>query len=98
MISIVTPVLNGARFLREAIESVLTQTAEFEYIVVDGGSTDGSRQIAEEYAGRLTIFSGPDRGQADAINRGVASTRGDIIGILNADDLYASHALAAVVA
>ncbi len=89
MISIVTPSFNQAAFLEVAIQSVLTQEPEVEYVVVDGGSTDGSVEVIERYADRLAAWrSEPDRGQYDAINKGFALTSGEIMGWLNADDFY----------
>jgi glycosyltransferase involved in cell wall biosynthesis len=96
-ISIVTPSLDQARYIRATIESVLGQGyAALDYFVQDGGSTDGTREILEEYAGRVPSVSQPDRGQADAINRGLARARGEVLGYLNSDDLLLPGALAAV--
>lgn len=94
-ISIVTPCLDAAPFLAEAIESVLGQGyPNLEYVVVDGGSTDGSLEIIERYADRLAGFvSEPDNGHADALNKGFARTTGDIMGWLNADDVLHRGAL-----
>jgi hypothetical protein len=89
LVSIVTPVLNAARFLKEAIESVLSQDYAFvEYIVVDGGSTDGTLEILDSYRGRLEYISGKDGGPSDAVHRGFTRARGDILAWLNADDIY----------
>jgi glycosyltransferase involved in cell wall biosynthesis len=94
-ISLVTPVLNKARFLAQTIESVLAQEySALEYILKDGGSTDGTLEIAESYKGRISfLLSGRDRGQADAINIGFEHATGDILGYLNADDLLMPGAL-----
>ena len=94
-ISLVTPVLNQAAFIRQTIESVLSQGfPAFEYIVMDGGSNDGTTTIIEEYRGQLTYCeSAKDNGQADAINKGFAHASGDILGWLNADDLLLPGAL-----
>jgi glycosyltransferase involved in cell wall biosynthesis len=96
---LVTPTLNQGRFLRRTIESVLGQQGPFEldYLVVDGGSTDDTRAILEAYRGRLTYTSQPDRGQVDAINRGLALSTGEIVGWLNSDDLLLAGALERVV-
>lgn len=93
--SIVTPVLNNADTLQETIESVLSQEGvEIEYIVIDGGSTDGSVEIAQRYADRLAYYvSEPDRGMYDAIAKGFDRATGDVFAYLNADDLYLSNAL-----
>jgi glycosyltransferase involved in cell wall biosynthesis len=85
----VTVCLNQAGSIESALRSVLDdQTGPVEYIVVDGGSTDGTVEIIERYRSRLAYFvSEPDRGQAHALNKGFAQATGDIIGWLNADDL-----------
>jgi glycosyltransferase involved in cell wall biosynthesis len=87
-ISIVTPSFNQGRFLEEAMLSVLSQDhPEVEYIVVDGGSTDGSREIMQKHAPRLAWHvSEPDGGQYDAVNKGFAHATGEIMGWLNSDD------------
>jgi len=98
LVSIVTPVRNGERFVAETVKSVLAQGyPHLEYIVVDGGSTDGTLDILAQFADRITIVRGPDAGQADAINRGFVLARGEIFGWLNADDLYLPGAIEAVV-
>lgn len=88
-ISIVTPSYNQAAYLEQTIESVLSQCyPNLEYIVMDGGSTDGSVEIIKKYAERLTYWaSGPDKGQADAIYRGFKIATGEILGWVNSDDL-----------
>jgi len=94
-ITIVTPVLNGAQFIRETVDSVLAQRGDFEleYIVRDGGSTDGTLDILREYGGRVRVVSAKDGGPAAAINAGMAEATGDILAWLNADDVYESGAL-----
>ncbi|CCH02847.1 glycosyl transferase family 2 [Fibrella aestuarina BUZ 2] len=89
-VSIITVVYNGADTIAEAIDSVLAQTyPAIEYIVVDGGSTDGTQAIVAGYGDRISRFvSEPDEGLYDAMNKGVRMATGDVIGILNADDLY----------
>ncbi len=89
LVSIVTPSLNMARYLREAIDSVLSQDyPNIEHIVMDGGSTDGTVEILESYGSRLRYSIGPDGGAADAINRGFREGRGSILAWLSADDRY----------
>jgi glycosyltransferase involved in cell wall biosynthesis len=98
LVTIVTPSFNQARFLRAAIESVLSQDyPAVEYIVMDGGSTDGSAGVAAEYSGRLNWISEKDRGQAHAINKGFQRARGDIVAWLNSDDLLLPGAVRAAV-
>jgi glycosyltransferase involved in cell wall biosynthesis len=94
--TIVTPCLNGAATLREALQSVRDQAypVEVEHVVVDGGSTDGTLEILESAGVRY--ISEPDRGLSDAVNKGIRMARGDVIGWLNADDLYQLGALARV--
>jgi glycosyltransferase involved in cell wall biosynthesis len=94
-ITIVTPSYNQAEFLTETLESVLSQQyPDLEYIVVDGGSTDGSADILRRYSDRLTSWtSEPDRGQSDAINKGFARATGEIIAFLNSDDTYFAETL-----
>ena len=90
-----TPSLNHVRFIRRTIESVLGQRGEFDlqYLVVDAGSTDGTLTILREYEASLEWSSGPDQGQADAINKGLGRCRGDIVGWLNSDDVLLPGAL-----
>ncbi len=91
-ISIVTPSFNQAQFLEDNIRSVLDQDyPSFEHIVVDGESSDGTLTILRRY-GHLLWTSEKDRGQAHALNKGFRTATGEIIGWLNADDLYAAGA------
>jgi glycosyltransferase involved in cell wall biosynthesis len=96
-ISIVTPTLNQAQFIEEAIESVLSQDYPFvEYLVIDGGSTDGTTQILESYGERLRWLSRPGQKQAAAINEGFSRSSGHVLGWLNSDDRYEAGALSRV--
>src|ERR1700712_2068910 len=94
-ISLVTATLNRASFLEETIRSVLDQNyPNLEYIVVDGGSTDGSVEIIREYAARLKWWvSEKDRGQSHALNKGFAKATGRILTWLNSDDRLAPGSL-----
>ena len=97
-ISIVTPSLNQAAFLQRTVESVLAQRGDFdlEYLVLDGGSTDGSVEILRRYQGRLQYEVEKDEGQADAVNKGLRAVTGDVIAWVNSDDLLYPGALARV--
>ena len=99
LVSIVTPSFNQRRFLEATVESVLSQTyPNLEYIVMDGGSRDGSAEYLRSVESRLTAWrSEPDKGQADAINKAFALTRGDIMAWVNSDDLLLPGAIDAVV-
>src|ERR1039457_1034429 len=88
-ISIVTPSFNQAEFLEQTICSVLSQKyPNLEYVVIDGGSTDGSVEIIKKYADKLTYWvSEKDDGQYAAINKGFSYTTGDIMGWINSSDI-----------
>ncbi len=90
-VSIITVVFNGEATLRDCIGSVLTQShRDLEYIIVDGASTDHTLDIVRSFGPKIaTLISGPDRGIYDAMNKGIAAATGEVVGILNADDLYA---------
>lgn len=89
-LTIITPSYNQAEFLEKTIRSVLDQGYEdLEYFVLDGGSTDGSREILERYDDRITWWvSEPDDGQTAAINRGIERATGDVIAYVNSDDYF----------
>lgn len=101
LVSIVVPSRNQGRYLGEALDSVLRQPHRpLEILVVDGASTDGTVALLEDYARRfpeVLWWSEPDDGPADAVNKGLARVRGDIIGILSSDDVYTPGAIAEVV-
>ena len=90
-VSIITVCYNSARTLQDTIESVLAQTyTNIEYIIIDGGSTDDTPAIIEKYRSRIAhVVSEPDRGLYDAMNKGIALSSGELVGILNSDDLLA---------
>lgn len=98
MITIVTVSFNAASSIRKTIESVLAQNGvDVEYVIIDGGSTDGTREIIQEYRDHLGYWvSEKDAGIYDAMNKGILKARGDLVGILNADDEYLSGALGLV--
>ncbi|HEY2942614.1 MAG TPA: glycosyltransferase family 2 protein [Vicinamibacteria bacterium] len=99
LVSIVTPSLNQGRYLAEAVESVLVQDhPRLELLVMDGGSTDETQVVLERYQGRLRAVRERDAGQAAAVNKGVRLSSGEILGWLNADDLYEPGAVSAAVA
>lgn len=97
LISIVTPSYNQVEFIEATIRSVLEQDyPKLEHIVIDGGSSDGTLEILERYQEHIAYISEPDRGQAEAINKGLQRAKGEIFAYLNSDDLYLSGALSKV--
>lgn len=90
-VSIITVVYNGAATIRHCIDSVLSQDFDsIEYIIIDGNSTDGTREVITSYGSKIDKFiSEPDKGIYDAMNKGIKMASGDVIGLLNADDFYA---------
>lgn len=98
MVSVVTPSYNMGRFLRQTVDSVLHQDyPKVDYIVMDAGSSDDTVEILKSYGDRLRYHSAPDRGQADAVNKGFAISRGKVFTFLNADDTYLPGAVGAAV-
>lgn len=92
-VSIITPSYNYAHFIRQAIESSAQGGADVEHIVMDGGSSDGTREVLAEFGDKVIWRSEPDGGQSDALNKALAHATGDVIGWLNADDLYLPGAI-----
>lgn len=95
-ITVITSTFNSSGTLRDTFNSILRQTwQDFEYVVVDGGSTDGTVEIIREYekrfGGRLKWISEPDKGIYDAMNKGLRMATGDVVGILNSDDFFSSN-------
>ncbi len=98
LVSVITPSLNSAQFLEATIQSVLAQDyPRIEYLVMDGGSTDGTLDILRSHADRLTYVSERDDGAADAINQGFAKAQGEILAWLGADDTYLPGAVSKAV-
>ena len=106
-ISVITVCMNAAATIRRTLDSMLLQTYDgpVEYIIKDGGSDDGTLDIAESYVERFAargfdyrIVSSPDRGIYDAMNQGIDLSHGDLIGIINADDMYEKRCLEMVAA
>ena len=90
--SIITVCYNSAVTIEDTIQSVLNQTfTDFEYIVVDGGSKDGTVAILEKYKDRISFISEKDNGIYDAMNKGLKMAKGEIIGMIGADDFYPSN-------
>lgn len=94
-VTVITVVYNGADTLKRSIESVVGQSYRpIEYIVIDGGSTDGSIEIIKSYENHIDAWvSEPDDGVYDAMNKGIEKANGDIIGLVNADDFYTDGAI-----
>lgn len=96
-VSVITPVYNGKKFIESCIRNVIDQNcADVEHIIADGGSQDGTVEVIQAYAEQyphIRWFSERDRGQSDAMNKAVRLAQGNIIGVLNIDDLYEPNAL-----
>ena len=91
-ITIITPVFNGAKYIRQCIENVISQNCDsVEHLIMDGLSTDGTQKIVKEFAENhphIRLISEKDKGQSDAMNKGIAAAKGEIISFLNVDDFY----------
>jgi len=99
-VSVITVVYNGAKTIRDCMDSVLGQThKDIEYIIIDGASKDETANIVRSYGEKIhTLVSEPDGGIYDAMNKGIRRATGDIVAILNSDDMYASeHVIETVV-
>jgi len=98
LISIITVVLNGEKYLEETIKSVINQSNKnFEYIIIDGGSTDQTLDIIKKYDDQIDYWvSQKDEGIYDAFNKGLTLTCGDVVGIINSDDTYNKECLGIV--
>lgn len=99
-LSIITVVLNNGKYIEECMNSVLSQTyPDTEYVVVDGGSTDGTMDVIGKYNSSISKWvSEPDHGLYDAMNKGIALSSGEVVGFLNADDCYAHERVLETVA
>ena len=99
LVSIITVVYNGEKYLEQTITSVINQTYDnIEYIIVDGGSTDGTHGIIKSYEKHITKFiSEPDKGLYDAMNKGITMATGELIGMINSDDWYELNAVELIV-
>ncbi|WP_348653170.1 glycosyltransferase family 2 protein, partial [uncultured Sulfurimonas sp.] len=93
VVSIITSVYNGEKYLEDTIKSVINQSyTNIEYIIIDGGSTDGSINIIKKYQDKITYWvSEKDRNMYDGINKGLKIASGDIVASLNSDDFYADN-------
>ena len=99
LISIITVVYNGSKTLKQTIDSVLSQNYKnIEYIVIDGGSNDGTLDIIKKYESHINYWiSEPDKGLYDAMNKGISAAKGVLIGMINSDDWYELNAVELIV-
>jgi len=90
LVSIITVVYNNAQYIKDSIQSVLSQDyARLEYVVIDGGSTDGTLAVIDEYRDKISVFiTEPDKGIFDALNKGIRFAKGEVIAILHSDDVF----------
>lgn len=100
LISIITVVFNGSKTLDQTIQSVINQSYKnIEYIIIDGGSTDGTINIIKKYEENISYWSSEaDKGLYDAMNKGIALAKGELIGMINSDDWYELDAIKIIVA
>ena len=98
-ISIITVSFNSASTIEDTLKSVISQDYKnIEYIIIDGGSTDGTLDIIDQYKNNIkTIVSEPDKGIYDAMNKGIELSSGDVVGILNSDDIYENNKVLSLV-
>ena len=95
--SIITVVLNGEKYLEKTIKSVISQKENFQYIVIDGGSTDNSIKIIKKYSKYINYWiSERDKGLYDAFNKGLRKCKGEFVGIINSDDVYTKKAFSII--
>ncbi|MRR05885.1 MAG: glycosyltransferase [Deltaproteobacteria bacterium] len=87
-ISVVTATYNSAGFIADCMKSVMSQSISVEHIIIDGASTDDTLKIVRQISDSALIYSEPDRGIYDAMNKGILHAKGDVLGILNSDDFY----------
>jgi len=98
-ISIITSTLNSAKTIEDCIKSILSQSYPVEHIVIDGCSSDGTLGIIDKYKSSISkIISEPDRGIYDAMNKGISLATGDVIGLLNSDDVYYDNGVVRTIA
>jgi len=99
LISVITVVYNGEKYLEQTIKSVINQTYKsIEYIIIDGGSTDKTLDIIKKYEKHIAYWvSEPDKGLYDAMNKGIGVAKGELIGMINSDDWYEPNAVELIV-